>query len=170
MSEPVKHYRYYLPSEKGEGYAVIFLDSVGVFSTVSDWGNYGYIWGSRGGVEFRQWLIENHKDWHYFAKKLDPNEITDWDATAKRIREHIDAYEKDGTYSDLFAAGERELLKRSAITDEWSFHFWYNETEISDAGELVVRRLSCQVEHFAKKTLPRLCAVLKAELKAEKNS
>lgn len=165
MNEEVKFYRYYLPSENGEGYAIIFLDSTGVFSAVSDFGNYGYIWQARGGVEFRRWLVDNHHDWHYFAKKFDPKQIADWDQTVKHIREHIDAYAKEGTYTKAFARNERDLLARhSTFSSELDFSYWYNETKISDAYELIHYRMSYQVEHFAKKTLVRLCAILKAEI------
>jgi hypothetical protein len=70
----VTTWRYYLPNDEMlEGWAIVFLDSIGCFSTVSDWGNYGYRWdspGSTGGTDFRQWLIERGDD--YLLSKLCP--------------------------------------------------------------------------------------------------
>lgn len=47
---PIITWTYWLPSEKGEGYAWIVMDSVGRFSTISDYGNYGYWWSDRKSV------------------------------------------------------------------------------------------------------------------------
>lgn len=165
--EPVKHWRYYLPSENGEGYAIIFIDSTGVFSAVSDFGNYGYIWGHTGNRSIKEFLLESEKDWHYFANKLDPKEITDWDATETRIEEHIREYRKEGNYTKEFADRELQLLHDSAISDEWSFYNWYQDTNIHDAAGLMVQRTSYQVEHFVKKTMKRLCGILQKELADE---
>ena len=165
--EPVKHWRYFLPSENGEGYAIIFIDSTGVFSAVSDFGNYGYIWGATGSQSIREFLLDSEKDWHYFAKKLDPKDIVDWDATQKRILDHVKEYRKEGAYPEEFASREVRLLARQPITDEWSFHQWYQDTKLSDAHEYQVRRLSFQVEMFVKKTMKRLCEILKKELADE---
>ena len=165
--KPVKHWRYFLPSENGEGYAIIFIDSTGVFSAVSDFGNYGYIWGSTGSKSIKEFLLESEEDWHYFAKKLDPKDITDWDATKQRIAAHIQEYRREGNYDKGFATRELQLLHDSAISDEGSFYSWYQNTEISDASELMVRRLSYRVEHFVKKTMKRLCVILRKELADE---
>lgn len=165
--EPVKHWRYFLPSVNGEGYAIIFIDSTGVFSAVSDFGNYGYIWGNTGDRSIREFLLESEKDWHYFAKKLDPKDIVDWDGTVKRIKEHIADQKREGRYDEDFVASELQLLEDSNISDEFSFHAWYNETKIHDAHELQRRRLSYQVEMFVKKTMKRLCEILKKELADE---
>ena len=41
--------RYNIPSINGEGWAVVVLDlKDGYFSTVSDWGNYSYMWPNIG--------------------------------------------------------------------------------------------------------------------------
>jgi len=165
--EPVKFWRYYLPSENGEGYAIIFIDSTGVFSAVSDFGNYGHIWGATGSQSIREFLLDSEKDWHYFAKKLDPKDIVDWDATQKRILDHLQSNYREGNYDGETFKEETRLLAASPITDEWSFHNWYQDTTLVDAHEFQVRRLSYQVEMFVKKTMKRLCAVLKVELANE---
>jgi len=164
--EPVKHWRYFLPSENGEGYAIIFIDSTGVFSAVSDYGNYGYIWGNTGSKSIKEFLLKSETDWHYFAKKLDPKEIVDWDDTRKRIEEYIKSDQRGGQY-DGDARRELQLLENSNISDEYSFQTWYNETKIQDAHELQRRRLSYQVEMFVKQTMKRLCTILRKELEAE---
>lgn len=56
---------YKLPSIKGEGWAHISLNTeTGFFATVSDWGNYAYIWTAPGG-EFRAFLMGLQPDYLY---------------------------------------------------------------------------------------------------------
>lgn len=42
----VTTWRYHMPNDRatGEGWAVCFLDSIGCFSVLSDYGDYGYRW------------------------------------------------------------------------------------------------------------------------------
>lgn len=166
MAEPTKHWRYYLPYEKGEGYAIIFIDSTGVFSAVSNFGNYGYIWGNTGKRSIKEFLLESEKDWHYFAKKLDPKGIVDWEATEKRILEHIKENRKEGNYTKEFADREVSLLWNNPLNG-WSFACWCQDTKLHDPHEFQVRRLSFQVELFVKTTMKRLCVILKKELSEE---
>lgn len=169
MSTPTQFWRYYLPSIKGEGYAVIFLDSAGVFSAVSDWGNYGYIWGNHGCKSIKHFLVKCHKDWDYLAGKFNPNKIADYDKSIERIKEHIKTYLEDGTYSEDFAVREMDLINQTD-PETYAFHEWYGATEISDAAEMIVYVINPQVEMFCKKVIPRLVEILKKELEAEEQT
>src|SRR4051812_42726931 len=77
--------RYSLPSEKGEGWAIVVLGSDGFFSAVSDWGNYAYIW-TNPGCEFRKFLTQ--VDASYFWSKITSGRTTrvfDPEETEKNI-------------------------------------------------------------------------------------
>lgn len=170
MSTPTQFWRYYLPSIKGEGYAVIFLDSAGVFSVVSDWGNYGYIWGNHGCKSIKHFLVKCHKDWDYLAGKFNPTRVTDYDKTIENIKDRIRTYLEDGCYTEDFATRELELIERIKPQNELEFHDWYLETELQDAAEYVVMIFNPQVEMFCKKVIPRLVEILKKELEAEEQT
>lgn len=54
----VKHWRYYIPSGEHGGWGIVFLDSFGVISAITDYGNFGYRWGSIGDADFRKWFCD----------------------------------------------------------------------------------------------------------------
>lgn len=61
--------RYALPSVKGEGWAIIVIGSDGYFSTVSDWGNYAYLW-THPGCEFRHFLAGLDADYFWGRSRV----------------------------------------------------------------------------------------------------
>lgn len=58
---------YTLQTEDGFWLAQVVLTSDGMFSCVSDWGNFSFAWRN-GGTDFREFLISLNVD--YFANKM----------------------------------------------------------------------------------------------------
>lgn len=65
-----KTWNYYISSENGEGESFIFLTSNGVFSAVSDFGNFAYVWRNPGVDDFRKYWIKDTFDINYLASKF----------------------------------------------------------------------------------------------------
>lgn len=171
-AKEIKIWRYSLPSEKGEGWAVIHMDSKGFFATCSDYGNYAYHWSSWGEKDFRHFVIEMTKDPDYIGNKLNHEK---WykhndDETVKNIKqeiirrrreERIDKDEARDHWDDLdyYERGETDF--RGWIEKQTLFEDW---CEASDCG---VSKPSADIWCFCTRTLPRLAEILKAELEAE---
>lgn len=159
------HRRYDVRGERGQWLATVFLGAEGIFSTVSDYGNYGYWWGAIGGDgDIRRFLLNSERDPDYFRIKLNPTSHYDGEATCEAIRKQIIEWRKDGTMSREEAREEYDRAE-TACAD---FRDWYEETEIEDAGEFYVTKPDAQAVAFVEKVMPRLCEMLRAELAAEK--
>ena len=169
---PVKLWRYVLPSEKGEGRAVIHMDSLGFFAAVSDYGNYSYAWGSHGMDDFRKFVIHMEEDYDYCGNKLshDKWNAFDKDATVKNIKRKIIEKRKDGGLDKDLARDHWDLMMDLDNCDI-EFGEWIKTQDLfedwSEAADCASHEPSPDILAFCKKTLPRLAKVLRAELEAE---
>lgn len=164
-------WRYYLPSQKGEGFAEIVLCSSGFFGAVSDYGNYSFAWRHFGEGDFRAFVAG--LGWDYLAGKLGPcsghQDQADYERTVKVIREHILEHRREGYYSKDMARAEWEAVELlDGEATEVGIHEWMEATRIEDACELISYGPSVHLRAFCRQTMPRLAELLRAELEAER--
>jgi hypothetical protein len=174
---------YYLPSsrETADGYAYIMIDTeIGLFSTVSDWGNYGYLW-SHPGCEFRKFLARLEPD--YLLSKLmsgrpDMYEYDDRKtrrAVFERLRDLARFVIENPKHEETraFYEKERDLYREhKRAHDFWSvedFRSWYEATSLSDAYECHETVPNRQCWSFCTKTWPRFVELLRKELDEERS-
>lgn len=170
---------YVIRSDKshGGGWAIIVLDlDRCYFSTVSDFGNYAFCWGSGPGMEFRRFLMQIHED--YLGGKLMqgwPNQYEyDHELTKQTIFEHLRQMARESFLLPRRWAAyirERDLYRRAkADADFWcagDFDEWYRETRLSDAYEFRGEVLNRQFQGFFRHIWPRFVELLRAELELE---
>lgn len=158
--------RYNLPSERGEGWAIIVLGSDGFFAAVSDFGNYAFRWGCPGVADFRKFMLDPEPS--YMLSKLSRRDVWDGEATARGVRQHIIKMRREGDMDAARAREEFDLVKQhEGLDSREAFALWYQETDIADAHEFAVVSYPGDAHAFVTKTLVRLAAVLRAELEAE---
>ena len=162
-------HRYYLPSIKGEGWAIVYITSLGEFTALSDWGNYGYWWSHHGCKDIRQFFLRAKESPDYFIGKLSSGATEyDGEASYKSVKDYILEVRRDRSWSMQKARGEWILLDlHSQLHDEHDFTRWYESTSIDEAYEHHRRRPNPQVVAFVEKVLGRLDPILRAELTAE---
>jgi len=175
MSRDVRFWRYLVPCEpedKFSGWAVVFMDSTGTFSTVGDYGNWGHKWPLQGfspkdePEDFRAFIVRCDGD--YVLRKLSHEKIYDADATVREIKRHIVECRRHGSWSKDRARTEWDLLSRCEnLWSDHDFGNWYEATTIDDAHEFRCTRPPIGVVAFIERTLPRLKEMLRAELAAE---
>lgn len=168
----VRHWRYCLPSEKGEGYAIIFIDSRGVFSAVSDYGNYGYWWSHHGCRDIREFVMGLARDhYDYPASKFQNGrpDVYNGHETLKRVKEAICRLRRDLSLDQDVARAAWDLLDEYGNLDSSEdFARWLDvQHHLSDAWELAVYETPRQIVAFCQKVLPRLAKLLRAELESE---
>lgn len=172
MKAEVKLRRYALPSVKGEGWAIIVLGSDGYFSAVSDWGNYAFIWGAHGCMDFRQFLLMAGRDWDYFVTKLSPHpggRVYDGEATVGKIRKHIIELRRERR---IDAEKARTEWEHASAADDGSdgYAVWWLQTELEDVHDLglYTQKPDQQCKAFVETVIAaRLVPILRAELEAE---
>lgn len=189
--------RYDLPNASpGEGWAVITVHEDGIFQAVSDYGNYGYWWGSHGCRDFREFLCrrsyscpDGEAD-YYFVSKLGRGDKYDGEATLKKIKRFIIEARTKAHRSGAFSKRPRNLLEwrgdplawtwdrariewgllaeHSNLEHEHDYYLWNQATDIEcyDNG-FYTTSPSPQVLAFVTKVMPRLAKLLEAELLAE---
>jgi hypothetical protein len=169
--KPIKVWRYSLPSEDGfGGWGVFFLDSAGVFAAVTDYGNASYVWRGHGERDFREFVAGLARDPHYTLGKL-AQPTFEWpmdvEATRKACRSAVlDARRQRARQWDRDRARiEWDALQRAE--DEHELLTWIREAPLDDRGDLIARRPPAGMSALIEKLLPRLAAVIRAELAAE---
>lgn len=160
-------WRYSIPSEQGEGWAVFVLGSDGYFSSVSDYGNYAFLWCAHECRDFREFLLHTDRDWDYFVRKLSPGNVYDGEATERGIRETILRLRRDRSLSMEEARTEWDLASNIDLDSEIGFHQWYIETALSDAWEYGQYRAPEHVVQFVRKCMVRLIPLLRADLERD---
>lgn len=173
MKQP-KLFYYYLPSEKGEGWAMIVIGDNGFFSAVSDYGSYGYLWTHHGMPDVRMFFLKCKRqsyDSDYFQSKLYPRPW-DYDAekTYQNLRHFILGHRRHGGFTKDEARREWDLLHDHGVRGGGvSEHIhWYGQTQIDCAFEHTEYSPPSNLVAFCDKTLPRLARLIEVELFAER--
>lgn len=160
--------RYKLPSEKGEGWALIVIGSDGYFSAVSDWGNYAYIWGAPG-CEFRRFLVG--LDASYFHSKIchmRESRVFDQEATEKEIAKQLWDLMGDGKIDKVQHDEILESLEGVLDNGAGALWPWVGGLDVElDVHCLVHVKPEPASWGFATKILPRFQALLREELAGE---
>ena len=159
------HRRYNVRGERDEWLATVFIGADGVFSTVSDYGNYGHYWGSPS-CDIRAFLCR--VDENYLVGKLSPQWETDIDATEVEVKKTIIRLRRAGTLDAEQARDEWELLSYVRAGNDGG---WWAQTTLGQhayPGDLWQQMRSPQAVLFVERVMPRLVAMLRAELAAEK--
>lgn len=175
MSE-TKFWKYYVPSIDGiEGWGIFILDSTGMFSCVTDYGNYAFNWTHHGMNDFREFFARD-KGFDYHVNKLyrigaqgelefQPEE------TIKNVKQSILESRWEDHMSEETARQEWDLLDDI----DWdngllSQQEWYDRTDLTDAYEYFVYDYPPRVKGLRDKLLPRFAKMLRDELSKEKVS
>jgi hypothetical protein len=172
VNEPKTRF-YNVPREKHEGWARIWISDDGCFTTISDFGNYGYWWGSPG-CEFREFLCGC--DESYLMGKLGMGR-REWDeeATKKSIERELKRLHDDGGED---TREELALLAEADLSSEAGFVRWVDASGDSGerlsrlmdsvyCGELAQYQPPVQLQMFVKHIWPRFVAQLRAEIATE---
>ena len=163
----IECWRYQFPSEKGEGWAIIFMDSIGCFTALSDWGDVGYRWPEKGwgDKDFRLFIL-GCDDYYLTSKFAGGRREYDREATLKAVREHIDSLMGPGGWDIAQVEEEtRRLRDCGDLYDEEDFRRWRDETEVESAHELYCTKPDHDATMFVQKVMPRLRERLKQDLK-----
>ncbi len=166
MKDTVWH--YVLPSIKGEGWAEFFITSRGVFSAVSDWGNYGYVWTNTGHDDPRKFFLRTKGREDYFTSKwgLGLQPVFEAALTKKnlqRVARTMEPADRQWLLNELKTARFDNQLEYHDLHARWEAErdipndvFWAAMVFIPDR----------QLTAFVTKVLPRLAKVIERELGA----
>lgn len=160
----MKTWCYHLSNDKpGEGWACIILAENGMFSAVSDWGNYAKLWTHTGCKDFREFFLSAERDWEYFAHKLRPEKILNEEASFKTLKGEILRQRRT---KDLTKDQAENAWGALSYYDTWAAYLESSECTdaFEEAWDFSVYDLHQDVVAFCKRVLPRLAETLKAEL------
>jgi hypothetical protein len=169
---------YSIPSERsGEGWALIVVNTDnGFFATVSDWGNYAYIWSSPG-CEFRKFLMGLNPD--YLCSKLmhGRKDAREYDSDAirlevmKELDERAKSYrERNRKFWPRYAEEKRNAEERLSGDNVHDFEAWCSETVLDEPWRYHLTRFNQQCMAFCTKVWPRFKKLLEEELAAEEKA
>lgn len=168
----VTFWRYCFPPEDGHlgGWGIFLLDSTGMFTAVTDYGNYAFRWTATGCSDFRRFFPGTDGD--YLLGKVAQREY-DGRKTLANIRRFLREAVESETITDERAAEERELLDELHLNEldtACDFREWLEDTSITDAYELAVEDYTPAARCFAERLFPRLIEAITAQLRAEEAS
>ncbi len=160
--------RYHVKTEGDRWLATVIISDDGYFSTVSDWGSYAYWWSAAGDC-FRSFLTRINPD--YLLGKIAPQQSYDGPATCKTVKRHILDMRRDGDIGRDTARQEWEFLRENNWLDNREdFAYWIRDTEIEEPWTFAEQSHDSDAVGFAEKAWPRIQAVIRAELEAERNA
>lgn len=162
-------WRYSIPNEKYQGWAILFLDDAGCFACLSDYGNYTYRWNARGlgdARDLRDFIVTC--DPEYILRKISQETVYDADRTLAAVQRAILEKRRWGGWSKERASSEWEAVKYCGyLSAEYQFQTWLEETSLKDAGELVRHTYPAGALSFMAHAWPRLKALIQSDLAAE---
>lgn len=160
----VQLWRYSIPSERGEGWAVFVLGSDGYFSACSDWGNYAFFWTSTGCEDFREFLLSADRDQDYFVSKLSPVRRYSEELTKKSVKCAVLRARRTGEISKHEAQEEWDFIGYSDFGSEYGFQDWVHGTKLDSPWEYGRNEYDRQTVQFVRRCMARLIPLLKADL------
>ena len=153
------------PRKSGGPWAVFLIDSTGMFSVVSDRGNYANWWSNFGERDFRTFLADLDGD--YVRRKLNPALEYDGKATLKLVEAEIKTARTDGRLDARQEEVEWEVLsEHSELAAIEDFAAWARDTRL-DPCELARSRPPNDIMEFVKTIYPKFVEMLKQELAKE---
>lgn len=168
MRRPQKIYFYQVRPPGRFEWARIWLTDDGCFSTVSDYGNYGYWWGSPGG-EFRRFLTGCGPDYVLTKLTSGRQQKINGQKSVERIKEYILSHRRDGDWDKERARDEWRLIcGNSDLDDIFNQVHWYEQTTIDCPYEYFVYEGSQQAAAFVQELWPLFVEELRKELEAER--
>lgn len=164
----MKVWNYTLKSEGvGEGWALVMMREDGFFATISDYGNYAYLWSSIGTDDFRKFILS--LDGAYLARKLKPESHVDADESFKNVAEDLKSRVKDGSLSKDQAKKARQVLARHSSDGDWEGFLRDQDAHqyFEEPWGFAISTLDSDVLSYAEKVLPRLKVVIQKDLEAD---
>lgn len=160
-------FRYSIPSVDGEGWGIFLLDRSGIFTAVTDFGNFAYWFSLRENESVEEFLLSTRPD--QILCKIANQDVVDIEETIKYIKENLLYDRREGRFTEADARKEWKLIEElQEDLDEYSndvaFQYWYDKTHIQfDDGFYQYKYPSAAVR-FSNETFVRLQEKLRAEL------
>ncbi|MED1406870.1 hypothetical protein P4U07_29745 [Bacillus mycoides] len=159
--------RYTVPSVDGEGWGIILFDNTGVFSAITDFGNFAH-WFMLGSNEsMEEFLLSRRPD--QILCKIANEDVVDIEGTIKYIKENLIYDRRDGRFTEEDARAEWKLIEELQVDlDEYSndvaFQYWYDKTKIQFDDVFFQYKYSTAAVRFSNETFVRFQEKLKVEL------
>lgn len=151
-------------SKSGMGWFEVYLGERGQVSALSDYGNYGYVWGAVGGDKAMSYIERLMR----FVMRIDPGyalskfgqglrEVFDGESTEKMIRNTLLDLRRVGEISKDEAREEWDRLDREISSwgeeNEGWFYQWADDTVVPDYGECYCLRYPGELKGFVEEVL-----------------
>ena len=149
-------------------WARIWITDDGCISILSDYGDFGYWFGSPG-CEFRRFLTGCGPD-YLMSKFKSGEEEFDQNATRRNARELVLRARREKEIDRETARVEWDAVCDVDWSDEYSRSRWYfEETKLVEYGasEVLVFRVPLMIQTFVEQLWPLFVEKLQAELDAE---
>ena len=159
-------YRYVVRSEHPTRcWGIFLLDSNGMFSVCSDYGNYVYHWPGQdfGPGGFRKFLSELDQD--YLLKKLAPKQVYSGPQTMRLIRQTVCHKRRCRRMSKEWARKEWTLAEVANESYQEAFFAWYERTALEDMWETTCYETKPKAILFYERVYKPFVELLKADLR-----
>lgn len=162
----VKVWRYSIePERTHNGWGIFLIDSTGIFTAVSDFGNYGYHFRCPAGEDFRQFVVGLASDhYDYLAGKLGPCSGHQFPLDLEKTRAIlIDGANESFIGNEL----EDELANFNSFETESELDEMLRNTNLDLSDITFPREPDNDLKNFCTILMPRLAKIIREELNAE---
>ncbi|EEM37739.1 hypothetical protein P9Y62_12725 [Bacillus thuringiensis] len=155
-------FRYSVPSVDGEGWGIFLLDRSGIFTAVTDFGNFAYWFSLRENESVEEFLLSTRPD--QILCKIANRDVVDIEETINYIKENLLYDRREGRFREEWKLIEELQEDLDEYPNDVAFQYWYDKTHIQfDDGFYQYKYPSAAVR-FSNETFVRLQEKLRAEL------
>lgn len=164
--DKVTFWRYHIPSDGPlGGWGIFLLDSTGMFTAVTDYGNYAFKWHDWGPSEFRTFVQSLEPD--YVCGKLGSRNKLQAKETVNYIKELIISRRREGDWPKETARREWNLIKDKNFLDLEDQQAWYYNSMLGGDPDIFRYDFDASLKCFGTKLLPRLQEAIRQQLREE---
>ncbi|PEW58499.1 hypothetical protein CN448_31425 [Bacillus cereus] len=159
--------KYKIPSVNGEGWGVFLFDDTGIFTAITDFGNFSYWFETWKGESMKDFLSSRRPD--QILCKIANEDVIDIDRTIEYIKENLLMDRRTMTFTEEEAREEWKLIQElqedlDNFSNDVAFQYWYEKTKIQfDDGFCRYKYPSAAVR-FCNETFVRLQEKIRLEM------
>lgn len=162
-------WRYVVHDPKDRScWAIALLTEDGIFSVISDFGNYAFKWSHTGCKDFREFFVGLEPG--YVQGKLGQGFKKEFqtEKTCQVIREQILQRRKEGELTKERAKNEMDLVK--SLRNELDYYEWTQTTSLRHDHDWAVYDHPSDIQNFCKRVLPKIQKKVAADIGPKEES
>ncbi|MEH7186621.1 hypothetical protein [Bacillus toyonensis] len=159
--------KYKIPSVNGEGWGVFLFDDTGIFTAITDFGNFSYWFETWNGESMKDFLSGRCPD--QILCKIARENVIDVKETFKYIKEELISHRRSEYFTEEEAREQWKLIEKlkediHVYSEDTAFTLFYEETKIQFYDGFLRFKYPNAAVRFCNETFVRLQEKIRLEM------